>query len=97
MSFTTNSTGGEYTHKLNINELPSHNHAQTAPDCTEPNQNANILRLKEENGTQFGGTCAFDWCETGLGKAACTNYTGDDIPHNNIMPYIVTFFWKRII
>ena len=97
MSFTPLGTGGEYAHKLNINELPSHNHIQTLPDASMPNQNANILRLKKENGTQSGGTCAFDWVGTGLGEEACTNTTGDDIPHNNIMPYIVTFFWKRII
>ena len=96
MSFTPLGTGGEYAHKLNINELPSHNHIQTVPDSTTPNQNFNVLRLKEENGTQPGGTCAFDWVGTGLGNAVCTGWTGNDISHNNIMPYIVTSFWKRI-
>lgn len=96
MSFTPLGTGGEYAHKLNINELPSHNHMQTFPDGTTPNQNFNVLRLKKENGTQSGGTSYSDWSETGLGDAVCTSRTGNDISHNNIMPYIVSFFWKRI-
>lgn len=96
MSFTPLGTGGEYTHKLNINELPSHDHIQNVPDPTTPNQNINVLKLKKENGTQCGGTLAVKWVETGLENAVCTGFTGNNISHNNIMPYIVSFFWKRI-
>ena len=84
-------------HKLTTNEIPSHNHAQKVPDNSFPNQIANFLKLKKENGTQNGGTFFADWKSTGLGDTVYTSFSGNGQSHNNIMPYVVCyFFWARI-
>ena len=95
LSFTSKNTGGEYVHKLTISEMPSHRHFQKVPDGSEPNQNQNWLKVKKENGTESGGFFAADWASTGLGDSVNTSYSGDGQSHNNIMPYIVCYFWIR--
>lgn len=82
MSFTANNTGGEYKHKLTVDEMPSHSHklyargGQTAQASSPFAANKPILRGSNSYG--------FD-----VSKA------GGDGYHNNIPPYITVFFWRR--
>ena len=75
---TIGKTGGEKTHKLTINEMPSHNHPGG---------------FKYTNGTG-------DYVRMYLGSdgTAVNNEgkTGGDQPHNNLQPYQVVAYWKRI-
>lgn len=86
MSFTSLSTGGAYRHTLTTDEMPSHNHgalyqnAQTGPQGTEYAQ-LPFVRA----GGQTPGSKWFPTSKAGLDKS-----------HNNIQPYIVVFFWRRV-
>lgn len=82
MTFTANNTGGEYKHKLTVDEMPSHSHklyargGQTAQTPSPFAANKPIL--------QGSNSYGFD-----VSKA------GGDGYHNNIPPYITVFFWRR--
>lgn len=81
MSFTSLATGGEYKHKLTVDELASHSHQTTYEYATN---------LKATNGGGSGWTRF----TAGTGNRG-VNATGGNQSHNNIPPYIVTYFWRR--
>jgi len=86
-TYTAGATGGEATHTLTTNEMPSHSHNVTWQDNCPPwvqaggygqvtptsTGNANKINL---GGLSIGGT--------GGGQA-----------HNNMPPYLVVYVWKR--
>ena len=82
-SFTAGSTGGEYTHTLTINEMPSHTHTVTD------------RYFKRNEGDQLGATHGDEL----LGNTYTTNTTsaaGGGQAHNNMQPYVVVYMWHRI-
>lgn len=82
MSFTTESSGGEYKHKLTVAEMPSHGHklyargGQTAQTSSPFADNKPI--------TQGSNSYGFN-----------VSSTGGDGYHNNLSPYITVYFWRR--
>ena len=85
MNFTAGSTGGEYKHKLTIEEMPSHHH-----------QRGTYVSSIEATGYGLAsGQVAFAdrVIVSGIDD---TGDTGGDGFHNNIQPYITVYFWKRI-
>lgn len=97
MSFTVESEGGEYEHKLTQSEMPSHSHVLGA----NPNAHAfswgrsgtNCVYL--QNAIATAGNPPSNNAMTFQGKWNTTNIQGDDQSHNNIQPYIVVYMWKR--
>lgn len=90
MSFTTNSTGGEYKHKLTIDEMPSHSHAVFIQNTTNnPQTDAPKWSIALPNSWKqyTSDTRLF---------GPNTKKQGGDASHNNIQPYITVYFWKRI-
>lgn len=86
MSFTTGATGGEYTHRLTQAEMPSHYHdIHSKWDGSEDTGIENWF-VAMDIGTVYsnGG-----WLQNGMPA-------GGNQHHNNIQPYVTTYFWKRI-
>lgn len=78
-------TSGEKTHTLTIDEMPSHTHN---------------LYYAAGGSIQFPAYTAKDNGTTGTttttGYASITGISGSSQPHNNLQPYQVVAFWKRI-
>ena len=89
MSFTTNSTGGEYKHKLTVDEMPKHKHAVYIQNTTSnPQVNAPQWTVALPNSwKQYASDTKLFGPSTGN--------AGGDASHNNIQPYITVYFWKR--
>ena len=78
---TAEATGGEKTHTLTVNEMPSHNHD----------------KLKLRWSTNTGANAVYGSNGSGSGSEYDSQaYEGGDQPHNNMQPYVVVYFWKRV-
>lgn len=90
MSFTSESSGGEYKHKLSADEMPSHYHNVVLNDAKNE-----ILRIHYDRGT-WGRYNEPNRNSGGVNTSAViTNSQGGSQPHNNIPPYITVYFWSR--
>ena len=78
-------TGGEYTHKLTVVEMPSHNH-QIKTNNDDWNNSP--------NGGKYGTT--HDGANSWYNTDWYTINSGGNGAHNNIQPYITAYFWKRV-
>ena len=89
-------TGGEKTHALSINEMPSHTHAQnshrhkalryTINHSQSGNNIMAVYTAESPNGESQGYT---DYV------TATNKNTGGSQSHNNLQPYITCYMWKR--
>lgn len=92
MSFTAESSGGEYKHGLTVGELAVHDHWQYATLGGSPRENVPAWTFLDNAILQKNATYSALKANTGVsGKYGTPN--GDK--HNNIQPYIVTYFWRR--
>ena len=92
----TNQDGGEATHTLTIDEMPSHSHTAGSYDgykikndwfqTSGGNVPHNVL------GVTNGGQNNY---ESGLSTSIKTNTTGGGQSHNNMSPYKVLYKWIR--
>lgn len=84
-SYQLGSTGGEATHKLTINEIPSHTHNASAGQfiSTSPNVTPGTLM-------------SFDSGQYKRYSMNSTSSTGGSKAHNNMPPYLVVSIYKRI-
>ena len=105
MQFAANTTGGEYTHKLTIAEMPSHTHIQNAHYHAGIRWGGSEGHPITLNAGSYSGAFNLAYSATSGGEndfivtanAIATNQnTGDSQFHNNIQPYIVTYMWKRV-
>ena len=76
---TVKKTGGEKTHKLTVNELPSHRH-RTAIDF---GGNESL-----DNYTSYGYNSTSRYYNL-------TSSEGGDQAHNNLQPYFTCYIWCR--
>lgn len=79
------STGGEETHKLTVNEMPSHSHGLKS-NSTDGNKD---WVLKDHRAEINISNMNFQW----EGKAVSN--TGGGQPHNNMPPYLSVDMWRR--
>ena len=78
-------TGGEYTHKLTVTEMPKHKHDINRPRWWTAEQSS------ETGGSVYASTATRPGAVTKpIGEAGGNGY------HNNLEPYITVYFWKRI-
>lgn len=78
--FVVNTTGGEYKHKLVIDEIPSHTHKYYSSIVQEVTPSTN---------TSTYGNYNKDY-------KIDSDSVGGDGYHNNVQPYITVYFWKRM-
>ena len=80
---TIGKIGGKKTHTLKINEMPSHTHDVKYGNSSPLGLNSGTTgyKLNYEN----GGT-----------QQIYATATGGNQPHNNLQPYQVVAYWKRI-
>ena len=80
---TIGKTGGEKTHTLTVTEMPKHTHNVNYGSSAPLglNSGATGYKLNYENG--------------GIQQIYATA-TGGSQPHNNLQPYQVVAYWKRI-
>ena len=78
--FVVNTTGGEYKHKLVIDEIPSHTHKYYSSIVQE---------VTPSNNTSTYGNYNKDY-------KIDSDSVGGDGYHNNVQPYITVYFWKRM-
>ena len=78
-TYTAGGTGGEATHKLTIDEMPSHNHKLDRGNYG----NSRLEEISYSDGSTLA-TGSWGVHNTGGGKS-----------HNNMPPYLVVYMWKR--
>ena len=81
--FTAGKTGGEKTHVLTVDEMPSHRH-EIAKFATM--QGGGTWICDKIGGAQLN--------DAGTSNGF-TKYTGGDKAHNNMPPYIAIYLWRR--
>lgn len=80
--YSNGSTGGESTHKLTVDEIPSHTHAyRLAYGVNDPC-----------HGFNYGTNVAGDFTDSNAG----IKNTGGGKSHNNMPPYLAVYVWKRV-
>ena len=83
--YAIGTTGGEATHKLSIEEMPSQKH-QIKTNNDDWNNSA--------GGGNYGTTHdgANSWYNTNW----YTENSGGNAAHNNMPPYLTVYMWKRV-
>ena len=83
--YSCGQTGGEETHRLTVDEMPSHSHstvdwARTNHGSWSHNSSGSNRTLDYRDDTPYSGT----------------NSTGGNVAHNNMPPYLCAYCWRRI-
>ena len=107
--YAPGSTGGEATHKLTVEEMPSHNHTggtdiQGNHTHTHPGwQMGEGIRHQDgcsaipQRGDQGGYSGTYTFSYSGNhSHTVSINDSGGGQPHNNMQPYLAVYMWKRI-
>ena len=85
-TYSAGKTGGEATHTLTINEMPSHRHQLT--------DNGEGPGLYPNWGTNSGWGVPSQQLN-GNGGIVDSDLTGGGQAHNNMPPYLAVYMWKR--
>lgn len=94
---TVQKTGGEKTHKLTVDESPSHTHAYLVSYVYTGNKGyyeANELTNPLPNDGKITAAPANAW-NNAPNKYSAIKETGGGKAHNNLQPYITVYFWRK--
>lgn len=85
-TYSVGSTGGEATHTLTIDEMPSHNHIFNRHQLW---RTESVPESGESNGYGASNKTLTVYSDN-------TSSTGENQSHNNMPPYLSVYVWKRI-
>ncbi len=85
---TVEKTGGEKTHTLTVDEMPSHNH-NVKYNTESGIATASVLGTDRTASDTEGSSGGGDWY-------VWTTGAGGDEAHNNLQPYITCYMFKRV-
>lgn len=88
--YTVGNTGGESTHKLTVQELPSHTHTMYV------NNDGSSSSWSPVSGTYLVKPDCVTTSTKNYGGKLAQNGAGLDQAHNNMPPYLVVRTWKRV-
>lgn len=89
-------TGGEESHVLTVNEIPSHSHVEQIPTTVGNRPLGTALDGKNPGGTTKCLKTAPENCSNDGSPRITTESTGGTKPHNNMPPYECFFIWERL-
>ena len=84
-TYSVGSTGGEETHTLTINEMPSHSHGIRTNSADGDMDWVPV----DHKGNKRHDEINFNW------EGEVISTTGGGQPHNNMPPYLAVYMWKR--
>lgn len=94
--YAAGSTGGAATHTLTVEESARHNHDRISfagnPQWTTGDNSGiggtqiDTHTVRFDNSGLVSNTAVSHWC---------TNYSGNNQPHNNMPPYYAVYMWRR--
>lgn len=92
-TYTAGSTGGEATHKLTVNEMPSHAH-----DMDEASYGGGGYKNKLGIRGDGGGSSHYvaSYSQSNSYSTYVPQPSGGGQAHNNMPPYLAVYMWKRI-
>lgn len=93
-TYTNGDTGGEATHTLTVDEMPSHTHAFMSAGKGGTYTDNYKQVWTATGGSDGNGVPANLSLATIEGIQGVQN-TGGSQPHNNMPPYLVVYMWKR--
>ena len=82
-TYTAGSTGGEASHTLTVDEMPSHSH-YSGHGYNNVSTGSGKYALSNE------------YYDTDPWSENITSYSGSNQAHNNMPPYLAVYMWKRI-
>lgn len=85
-TYTGGNTGGEATHTLTVDEMPSHNHTQSR---------AVPYGVPYNNVSGAGSGSGSPYYSETYSPTFTINNTGGGQAHNNMPPFLVVFIWQR--
>lgn len=106
-TYSAGSTGGEATHTLTVNEMPSHNHSPSNRHTAGSDTNykrqftTNLHTSSDSVGRNTVGSGGSNYAMTAKTSSDITGVdytseTGGSQPHNNMPPYLAVYVWKRV-
>ena len=92
-TYAAGATGGEATHTLTVDEMPTHRHSSSSYQYGFPNS-----FTEKDNYCTWVNYGAVNNNESSDGESGSvrTSWVGGSQPHNNMPPYVTVYMWRRV-